>query len=264
MPNPFGPPGCPYDPGDAGIGRNIRVDTPTLHRTIGSWPGDYSVGKHRSHDEGTFQWLVGPEPGQWVQFFPCDRFASHAYGSNEAGPGIEISGQNGEPLTDWQIDALGQILRFLVDEWGVSPTFTEGDPRVQYDTAGPSGFVTHNNVFSDIPKYTHHDYITADEFTRAIGGATPASPLKDTTMRLFHDLATDLWWFATANEMTVCPPNHVWNLAVAGVPTGDLPTDTVVWLGQELPGPVQAVESELIQGEPFALNVVLSGTATPV
>jgi hypothetical protein len=175
MPNPFGPPGCPYDPGAEPPDDRIDVRTVSLHRTIGLWNGDYSVGKNRTHAQGTFQFLIGQQPGQWVQFYAVNNFCSHGYGANRAGPGIELSGQNGEALTDWQIDALGQILRWLRDEWGIAPTFTDGDPRVQYDTVGPSGFVTHRNIYSDIPKYTHYDYITEAEFVAALG-ATPGPP----------------------------------------------------------------------------------------
>lgn len=186
MPNPFGPPGCPYDPGNAGIARPIDVRTVTLHRTIGRWGGDYSVGKNRDHNSGTFQWLIGQDEGQWVQFYPVNSFCSHAAGSNEAGPGIEITGQNGEALTDWQINALGQILRWLRDEWHVIPTYTDGDPRVYVDTEGPLGFVSHRHVgYPPNPRYHHYDYITDDEFARALGGAAPNPPEDDDVKGIF-------------------------------------------------------------------------------
>jgi hypothetical protein len=177
MPDSLGPPGCPYDPGNAGLARRIDVRTVTLHRTIGRWPGDYSVGKTRDHNSGTFQLLIGQGDGQWVQFYPINTFCSHAAGSNNCGPGIEISGQNGEPLTDWQIDALGKIMRWLRDDWGIAQTFREGDPRTLYDDAGPSGFVCHNSVFYPNPRYIHHDYITEDEFNRAFGTVAPPPPI---------------------------------------------------------------------------------------
>lgn len=175
MPDAIGPPGCPYDPGNAGIARRIKVQTVTIHRTTGTWPGDYSVGKNRSHNDGTFQYLIGQAHGQWVQFYPLDTFASHAAGANQVGPGIEISGQNGEPLTDWQVDALGRVLRFLRDEWGIAPTFTDGDPRVWADNAPPLGFITHRHVaYPPNVSFQHYDYITDDEFSRALGGGSPA------------------------------------------------------------------------------------------
>jgi hypothetical protein len=190
MPDPlFGE--CPYDPGNGGPSRGIEVQTVTLHRTIGRWAGDYSVGKNRDHNNGTFQFLIGQEPGQWVQFYRADRFCSHAAGSNEVGPGIELSGQNGEPLTDWQIEALGKILRWLRDEWGIAATFTEGDPRTYYDRTGPSGFVCHNSVaYPPAPSYHHHDYITADEFTRALA---PTQEEEDVKGLLVAD-NTGAWW----------------------------------------------------------------------
>lgn len=223
MPDPFGPPGCPYDSGDAGIGRPIDVRTVTLHRTIGRWPGDYSVGKHRDHNSGTFQWLIGQDDGQWVQFYPANSFCSHAAGSNEAGPGIEISGQNGEDLTDWQVDALGRILRWLRDEWHVAPTFTDGDPRVWIDTVGPAGFVTHRHVaYPPRPSLHHYDYITDDEFTRALAPApVPDPPKKDDTMRLFRTDGTDTWTLWDGFNWTENVDHSlVWALAVAGVPSG--------------------------------------------
>lgn len=183
MPNPL----CldvPYDPGNAGIARPIQVQTVTLHRTTGRWPGDYSVGKNRDHNSGTFQFLIGQDDGQWVQFYPVNTFCSHAAGSNEVGPGIEISGQNGEPLTEWQVHALGIICRWLRDEWGITPTFAEGDPRVWADREPPLGFITHNHV--DYPpdrSYLHNDYITPDEFARALAGPTP-DPEDDEDVKL--------------------------------------------------------------------------------
>ena len=188
MPDSLGPPGCPYDPGNAGIARPIDVRTVTLHRTIGRWPGDYTVGKTRDHNSGTFQYLIGQAAGQWVQFYPCNTFSSHAAGANNAGPGIELSGQNGEALTDWQVDALGQLLRWLRDEWGVEPTFTDGDPRVWVDERGPRGFVTHRHVaYPPNPSLHHFDYITAEEFQRALGGPAPP-PAPPTTQG-----APDMW-----------------------------------------------------------------------
>jgi hypothetical protein len=190
MPNPlFGD--CPYDPGNAGLSRGIEVQTVTLHRTIGSWRGDYSVGKTRDHNSGTFQFLIGQSPGQWVQFYPVNTFCSHAAGSNNVGPGLELSGQNGEPLTDWQIEALGRVMRWLRDDWGIAPTFRKGDPRTWYDRTGPSGFVCHNSVaYPPDTSYHHHDYITADEFARAMG-----QPAEDDEMKpeLFAEASGKVW-----------------------------------------------------------------------
>jgi N-acetylmuramoyl-L-alanine amidase len=228
----------PYDPGAEPVNDPIDVRTVVLHRTIGFWPGDYSVGKNRTHEQGTFQFLIGQAPGEWVQFYPVDNYCSHGYGANNAGPGIEISGRDGEALTDWQIDALGQIMRWLRDTWGIAPTFTDGDPRVAYDHAGPSGFVTHRNIYSDIPKFTHYDYITGDEFARAMGGQTPAPlpPIED-TMWLLLDIDTQNNYIATANAMILTPGEQVVDLVAAGIKRYDVPNRTIVWLGEHLKAP---------------------------
>lgn len=178
----------PYDPGASSgqdSSRRQYVRGCVLHRTIGSWPGDYGVGKNRRHDSpGTFNFLVGQAPGQWVQFYPADVRCSHAAGANAIGPGIEFSGQNGEPLTDWQVEAGGQIITWLAYMYGLPLTLKEGDPREWVDQTGFRGFVNHRGV--DYPpntSYRHFNFVTADEFARMTRVAptpplTPPAPAK--------------------------------------------------------------------------------------
>ncbi len=171
-------PGIPHDPGADSQTRFVAVRAPTLHRTIGSWPGDYSVGKNRLHSSpGTFNFLVGANDDQWVQFYRADNRCSHAAGANYAGPGIEISGQNGAPLTPWQVARVGDICRWLSGAYGVPDAFRDGDPRFWVDQSGHRGYVTHRAV--DYPpniSYRHYDYITYDEYLRGRGAAGPTPP----------------------------------------------------------------------------------------
>lgn len=165
----------PYDPGaDTHLNdsRRQNVRAVTFHRTVGTWPGDHSVGKNRHHDTpGTFNYLIGQDEGQHACFYPADVRCSHAAGANQAGPGIEFSGQNGEPLTDWQVRAGGELVRWLAAEFGVPLVFHDF-PRISVDGSGFAGFVTHSAVATQ-PQWLHYDYITGDEWSRMTTVAAP-------------------------------------------------------------------------------------------
>lgn len=167
----------PHDPGADSASNGVRsqaVRAVTLHRTVGSWPGDYSVGKNRHHSSpGTFNFLIGADRDQAVMFYPPEVRCSHAAGANRAGPGIEFSGQNGAPLTDWQIEAGGELIRSLARDYGV-PLVLYSGPRIAVDGSDYRGFVNHASVETE-PRYRHVDYVTDDEFTRMAGGITPAA-----------------------------------------------------------------------------------------
>ena len=242
-------PGAVWRPG-ANAGYNsghAAMTTAVAHFTVGR--DSTAIG-----DRGYFNFLVARD-GTIIQFAEADAITWHAGNWNSRGPGIEVEylpGFDDAVFTDPQRTACGELVRWL-GQW-IPLDYYDG-PRV----GSHDGFIAHGSLLQSGDSHT--DSWPRSDWDQMVA---PTPPLKDSDMRLFHDLATDLWWLATSNEMIVCPPDHVWNLAAAGVPAGDLPTNTVEWLGRELPGSVQAVEGELIPGEPFALNVVLSGTATPV
>jgi len=97
-------PGIPHDPTATygGLAPIALVD----HRTYGGWGGDYSVGKGARGKIG-FQFLVGKEFGQWVQFADTSRLCYHAAGANSWSAGIEVTGVNEDEFTDWQDHSMG-------------------------------------------------------------------------------------------------------------------------------------------------------------
>lgn len=171
-------PGIPYVPGASSAENNNRTQGcpfAVMHRTIGKWPGDFSVGKNRTHSSpGTFQFLVGQDEDEWVQFYPADVRCTHAAGGND-GCGIEFSGQNGEPLTGWQLRAGKEIITFLTREFGVEKTLYDG-PRKQIDDTSFRGYVNHLSILTS-PQYQHFNYISQIEFLNMTNGTiTPQWP----------------------------------------------------------------------------------------
>lgn len=159
--------GIPQDIKHYSGGQGLNPAACVMHRTIGHWPGDYSVLS--SQRVPSVHFLVGQDEGQWVQFWDTNWTTAHAAGANEYAVGIEFSGQNGEPLTDWQLRAGAAIVAWLKAVHGIPGVFLEdGAGRVSFFR----GFLNHSNVATS-PQYTHYDYITRGEFDRMNGGAPP-------------------------------------------------------------------------------------------
>jgi hypothetical protein len=149
--------GVPYDQG-----RNINGSvTPTaivLHRTYGSWPGDYNVGKNgRSDSPGIgFHFLVGKASRRWVQFYDTSQKTGHAKGANSWSVGIEFEGRNEESLTDWQVAAAATIIAAVSD--------THRIPRTYYD--GPRAVVSGCLAHASVPGSDHTDRISREDWNR--------------------------------------------------------------------------------------------------
>lgn len=110
------------------------------HRTYGGWSGDYAVGKGARGPIG-FHFLVGKEAGQWVQFTSTDEVCYHAKGANGWSVGVEVTGTNEDPFTDWQVAACAQIVAWLHETHGIPLDYVDAG------RAGPrAGFVAHNAV----------------------------------------------------------------------------------------------------------------------
>lgn len=152
-------PDVPFDPGPSHGGQS-----PTeviCHRTYGSWPGDYGVGKG-SRGGISFHFLVGTDEGQWVQFVDTNEVAYHARGDNTGTIGIEVSGTDGDVMTDWQVRALGHICRWISD--------THGIPLVHYQggrTSTFNGWRDHNQVAGS----DHTDYWSETDWARIVAAA---------------------------------------------------------------------------------------------
>jgi hypothetical protein len=213
-------PGAVWRPG---VNAGYRAGRSTMFTAV----CHYTVGRDSRPigDRGYFNFLVSRD-GTVTQFAEADAVTWHAGNWNGRGPGIEVEylpGVDDEVFTDAARDACGELVRWL------GSTI----PLDYYDAARINtwhGFIAHGSLIQSGDSHT--DSWPRSDWDQMVG---TAPPVKDDTMRLFHDPATDLWWLATSNEMIVCPPNHVWNLAAAGVPQGELPTATVGWLGKELP-----------------------------
>lgn len=151
--------GVPFDPGRHPQGR-LAATACVLHRTYGArgqdqYAGAYSIGKNGRGGVGIgFHFLIGKKDGQWVQFYDTTTEAAHALGANGWAVGIELDGVNEDPLTDWQVRALGWVI-------GSLPF-----PHTYYD--GPrkrvGGYLSHNAV----PGSTHTDKVMQSDWDKVM------------------------------------------------------------------------------------------------
>lgn len=149
----------------------LRPTAGLFHRTIGHWPGDYSVlsaGRVPS-----VHVLVGQDRGQSVQWYPSEVSVAGAAGANDYAYQVEFSGQNGEPLTAWQLEVGALFVRFCLS-LGIPLNWLPADGRRVFSW---SGFLNHANV-ATTPQYTHYNYIATEEFQRMAGGAPAPVPEK--------------------------------------------------------------------------------------
>lgn len=158
----------------------------TLHRTYGGWPGDYSVGK-----QGLFQFLIGQEVGQRVQFMSTDSVAYHCNGSNFKSFGVEITGTNEDVPTDWQVACLGEILRYGNSEHGIPldylDPFSVPPASVWVNGGGFAGVLSHYSVKPDNNVAQHTDLIFVADYNRALGvSPLPPEPEEVDMLKLEH------------------------------------------------------------------------------
>lgn len=153
-------PGIPYDQGDHPKG-TMRPVAITLHRTYGSWAGDYSVGKHGNPKEDVgFQLLIGKAEGKWVQFYDSTTVCWHA-GSrwgNWNTIGVEFEGTNDQRLTDWQVKAGAWCIKALSDAHGIPLDFLSPSGGRQVW----NGVLSHVNI----PGANHSDFVSAGDWDR--------------------------------------------------------------------------------------------------
>jgi len=168
-------------------GRNT-LELCVLHGTAGRCAGDRSIGLR-----GTFQFYVPKEercgPGA-TQFAPADSRDFHACEFNGRGPAIEFErldprDPEREPLTDYQIDRGGFIIRSLI-ALGIPPNYHDG-PRLPVG-APFRGFPTHRGLVHNACDQ-HYDTVSKAEFDRMVAGAGPAT-----------DWAAILRWLAAIAE----------------------------------------------------------------
>lgn len=160
------PPFATYVPGASSGENNQRrqpVRAVTTHRTQGN--DSRGLGQNRTHSSpGTFNFLLRDEA--CYCYYPAWVRCSHAAGANRSGPGIEIEGFTGNPISAKQSAWLGQLAHWLHDTYGVPLSLYDGMRR-QIDGTSFAGFVNHNSVLTE-PQYAHTDRISPSEFNHAI------------------------------------------------------------------------------------------------
>lgn len=174
-------PGIPRSPNTAILNPAIPL-TPigaVTHRTIGQWAGDLSVLTRTRVP--SCHYLVGKNEGQWAQLVPNNVTANHAAGANSWALGIEVSGQNGEPFTSWQLTACARIVNWLITE-GISKNRYTGNERV----ARWAGFIDHAFIACE-PKFRHYDYWNPRDWDVVAG--TPSIPSLPSSSKGVLDMA---------------------------------------------------------------------------
>lgn len=184
-------PGIAHDPGtNAGYNAGMpRMDTLVLHYTAGAYGGDYDVGKR-----GYFNFYC-PRDMPAVQFAEGNALTWHAGEWNDAGPGIEMERRDDSyAYTDHQLHDLGRIAHWLHDRYGIPlDRFydTGGDNNARIGEGASAGTcITHRSLAQS--GGWHSDYLTHDEWNRALGGA-PAPPNQRRTDVIYREENGQYW-----------------------------------------------------------------------
>jgi len=180
--------GWPHDPTPPK--GSLSPQAVVLHRTYGGYGGDYSVGK-----QGIFQFLIGQQVGQYVQFMSTESVAYHCNGANFRAFGVELTGTNEDALTDWQVEKLGEILHYAA---GLGIPLTYQDPlttapaSISVNHSGFVGVISHISVMTDDGTAQHTDLTTPADYARAVGNTpapTPPVPQEDIDMYIVSNPA---------------------------------------------------------------------------
>lgn len=192
-----------------------------LHRTYpprkkveyDSYPGDYGSIKAKE----LCQFLIGKEEGEYVQFMSTDRVAYHCDGANWKAFGVELSGYNEEPLTEWQIARLHDVLQYGHDHYAIPLTYadpaTTEHASIWVNGGNFRGVISHDSVRTDEAikqadgtwkSDQHSDAVTLADFQRAVEGDDMfqdndrgllqqiANALNDPNVGVLHDLVNDI------------------------------------------------------------------------
>jgi len=170
----------------------IRIGGVVCHRTYGSWGGDLGVMRGSRGGIG-FHLLVGKDEGQWFQGAALDRECWHAKGANSNTIGIEATGTNGDPMTDWQVRALARICSEINRMVGIPLAYRQAGRVSSFH-----GFRAHAAVAGS----DHGDFWTSTDWNRivgAIGRGDLAAPGAATLSALDFTAGPD-YWAATAKN----------------------------------------------------------------
>jgi hypothetical protein len=173
-------PDIPFDQGSESQG-SLNPSAVILHRTYGSWNGDYSVGVGTGREGIGFHFLVGKADGNVVQFYDTKTKCSHAKGANSWSVGIEFEGKNEEALTENQIHWGGHIVRWLSGDVGIPLTAYYDGPR-----KGQSSEYRGHRTVADSD---HSDYITKSDFDKMVMGADIPEEEESDNMQMIPEYA---------------------------------------------------------------------------
>lgn len=156
--------GVPYHRGKHPQGP-LKPTAVVLHRTFGSWRGDFSVGKNGRDGQGIgFHFLIGKDEGQWAQFYDTSIEAAHAKGANSWSVGVEFEGTNADPLTDWQLRAGLWVLKAVTSAHNIPLSYTDTGDRRRVN-----GCLPHRLV----PGSDHTDFITRADWDKMTKPSLP-------------------------------------------------------------------------------------------
>ena len=129
-----------------------------LHRTYGSYGGDYSVGKGTGSPGKGFHFYC-PKTKSPVQFYETNIKCNHARGANAWALGIEFEGINENFLTDNQLYWGSKIIKFI-SEANKIPL----DLKLGARFGKAPGFRGHAQVSGS----DHEDYVTRGDWDRML------------------------------------------------------------------------------------------------
>jgi len=167
------------------------VQTVVCHYTVGRDSTGIGV-------QGYFHWLVRRN-GEIVQFCETSALSWHAGNEgNPLGPGIEVEylpGADDTIFTPEALQATGQLVRWLISEWGVDANYY--DPEQRMPLPLPAGFIAHRSL----PNQDHTDYWPREDWDQMVGGPQPA-PEERSRMKpvLFVDAAGKVWVYDPNNH----------------------------------------------------------------
>lgn len=201
----------------------------------------YTVGRNSLAliaNNGLCAFLIAPD-GTIYQMAPWDSINYTQCEFNVIAQGIEVESLDGS-ITDAQVASLGYLTIFLINAGAIVPVFYDG-PRIELYQCGG---VTNHRCLNQHACDNHSDGFGQEVWDAIMQPAPPPEEpeqIKEGEMRLFHDDGRDAWCLWDGYNWTEnVPAEHVWNLAVSGVPHGSAPSATIDWLHKVVGDNVEA------------------------
>jgi hypothetical protein len=181
-----------------------------------------------------------------------DSVAYHCNGANFMAFGVELTGVNEEPLTDWQADRLGEVLHYAEATHGIPLAYVSPDAvppaSIWVNGGGFNGIISHVSVMTDNGSPQHTDAIAGSDVLRALGRTSPDTGVDDDMPRQFiskqSDPSVGVWEQAGNTRRHVYPDEWKFLNDIAALFGG--PPPTVLTVSQQwwdsLPDVVSMVE----------------------